>query len=72
MALFTDITYYVHFFQTLKVLSSVNQGGLKVASIDRYCFSIRVLDIFLDLKGHHLGFCKKWFVATCAQIIDNV
>jgi hypothetical protein len=40
-------------------LSSENQGGSKVVSIDRYCFSVGVLDIFLILKSHHLGFFKK-------------
>jgi hypothetical protein len=31
----------------LKVSFSENQGGLKVVSIDRYCSSVGVLDIFL-------------------------
>ncbi len=31
----------------LKVLSSENLGGPKVVSIDRYCFSVGVLDIFI-------------------------
>jgi hypothetical protein len=32
-----------------------------------------VLDIiFLILRGHHVGFCKKPFSATRAKIIGNV
>jgi hypothetical protein len=27
---------------------------------------------FFNFKGHHLGFCKKHFAATWAQIIGNV
>jgi hypothetical protein len=46
-------------------LSSENQGGSEVVSIDRYCFSVGVMDIFIPiLKGHHLGLCKK-----CLQLL---
>jgi hypothetical protein len=31
----------------LKALSSENQGGSKVVSIDKYCSSVGVLDLFI-------------------------
>jgi hypothetical protein len=38
-----------HIKAALKVLSSENLGGSKVVSLDSYCFSVWVLDIFLKL-----------------------
>ncbi len=42
-------------------MSSENQGGLKVVSIDRYCFSGGVLEIFLDFKGTPSWILQKLF-----------
>ncbi len=64
----------------LKVLSSENQGGSNVMSIDRYCSSVGVVDIFiLFQKGHLLDFAKNImplleskFLVMCEGIVEEL
>jgi hypothetical protein len=52
------------------IRSSGKLRWVEVVSIDRYCSSVGRLILFY-LKGHHLGFSKKCFASTSAQIIVN-